>query len=190
MGRRRRHGARERNGRLQRESVLEVMEPALRRRCAVMGWRPNTDNLRRARDQRLETLAGRLAVAERITTDAYLGFVAFAIARERYLRAIGAPSPHPGAVDLGAGGFDPGGHLWALGGPEDAEDVNRRLRAYAAADGAVAAAGADLRAEVYATLGEPDDVAPGDVAAVRVRRIQAAGDVLARHFGCCGGSRG
>jgi hypothetical protein len=52
-----------------KETVAEVLAPALLRRLALMGWPDTAENRKRARDQRMGSLPGRLDLARLLDAD-------------------------------------------------------------------------------------------------------------------------
>lgn len=94
-GRKRKLGAREANGRLQRETDWQVLEPSLRRRCAELGIRPTLENMRMVRGQDGGTPWGKLFIKGEITRRMADALQAFWLMRQQYLHSIDAPREHP-----------------------------------------------------------------------------------------------
>lgn len=105
MGRPRKQGRRERNGRPKRrpasETDWQTIEPVLRRRCAELGLRPTLENMRSVRGQEGGTPWGKLWIKDEITRRQHDAARWYAEARARYLRAIAAPKETPSCSSYG-----------------------------------------------------------------------------------------
>lgn len=156
--------------------AMDMQRPVLARRCALMGWPTDDMHMRRARDQRMATLYGRLFLAGAICEDAHDGIHAYAHAWGRYLSAIRAPRPWPlvPALDGLRGG---------PGGDDDQEAIHRATMAHMASVGILARQGAFVRDAVLRAIEASDDVGPLHVRECEVVAMRLGGRELARHFG-------
>lgn len=169
---------REPNGRRRRESVADTLNVVGRRRCLVMGWPATQEAIHEAaRDTRLLTLPGRLMVAQRLSARASEAILKYAIIRERWLEAIGAPSEYPAISSYGDATHGHEGEE----GEEWPAIVRKRTDAFMAAEGALLVTG--LKPAVNDALAAGEMAKPMHWPHGAVRSLEIAGRALANHFG-------
>jgi hypothetical protein len=158
-----------------RESILSVAEHTLRNRCRRMGWTPTEENMLAARDSRLVTMIGCLHMAGMVPERPYLGVMAYADLRARWLRSIDSPREWPSIGTYGEPLF--GGGAAEIGG-----DAAKRLAgAYLAAEGVLVASG--LKGAVWGVLTAPEEAQVSDYSSDACEGLKRAGRALAVHFG-------
>jgi len=157
-----------------RETVAEALDLALRRRCAVMGWAPTPENIRRARDHRMGSLYGRLMLAGRLRRmgasdqtqdDAYRGIEELDRLSRQYRRIVLG-------VDI------PGDATGPIDPEADPRDLANR---WVMADAVLARAGTRPAVEYVITAGP--DTPPSIVPDAMAWLAAWGGLALARHFG-------
>ena len=157
-----------------RPSVAETLAPVLLRICALMGWPDTDDNRRRARDQKVATLYGRLAMLGRLgatptgNNDAYAAYDQFARLDRQYRRTV-LGAVIPGDSDT----------------PGMADDVSIRYLTdqWMAAQGAFGSLPPDQRRSARLVMEAGPDVAPALVTQRQAALAALGGLALARHFG-------
>lgn len=161
----------------------ETKRPVLAKRCEAMGWAVTAENLRRADKQHMGTTHGQMHEAGLLTRRQYEAIEKFAIARRRYLAAIGAPPETAQGASMGAMPASatesvtegPSGD-WATLAPEDR--TRRLCEAYIGARAA-----ATLASFSGFTLLWGVTRGNGMLEGPLLARMRIAADALADHYG-------